>query len=266
MKSLILALALVQNPSPIQQAQDLYTEGTAAYDSADYSRAIELFTESLALTPSLPESEAKPIRLQLLYNIARAHEMAFDIDKDVTHLRQARTLYKRYADEISDPGDSLDAEMNLGRIDKKLQMLQQIDQNREAAAKTKPVPPPPVAFKQDKRKRNVGIGLLSGGGIVTVTGVAVLAAGATLKTKAEREINDVTGGDPMHEAWNAGQVHIQNEAQRGRVFVGIGSVIAAAGLTSVVVGAIQVKKSKQHIALTPTFNRAFAGLTVSGRF
>ena len=99
-----------------------------------------------------------------------------------------------------------------------------------------------------------------------MSGIGILIAGSTLKPKAEREINDITGGDSMHEAWDAGQVYISNEAQRGRTFMGIGGAVVAVGLAGVVVGAIQITKAKQNVALVPSVGPVFTGLTVSGRF
>lgn len=270
LSSFVLAVVLAQDPDPLTEAQDLYSRGSVAYEAADYDSAIDLFTQSLNVTAALPEDEAGPIKLQLLYNIARAHEKAFDIDKDAKHLRQALALYKRYASEVPDTGDTLDAEYNMTRIEKKLRLLDQIERNKAAASSPQrevPSPPPSAPpAETDKKKRNVGIGLLSGGAAFTVTGIAVLAAGARLRPQAEQQVNDVTGGDMSHEAWEPGQAHIASETKRGRILMGVGGGVAALGVAGVVVGAVQLKKSKQRTTVSAYGGAGEVGLILTGRF
>lgn len=268
MSTILFILALTMSPgmSPIDRAEDLYTQGSVAYEAADYDKAIELFTESLAVTAQLPEEQAKPILVHLLFNIAAAHEKAYDIDKDPKHLRQALTLYERYTEEVPDTGDSLDAEVKIARLRKKIRVLDQIESNRTKGSEPQAVPEPPRADRDrvDNKKRNVGIGLLAGGSAAVVAGVAVLASGARLKPQAEQQVNEVTGGDMAHEAYEAGQLHIQNEAKRGRIFMGIGAGAAAVGIAGVVAGAVLIKKSK--VSVSPSLGSSFTGISISGSF
>lgn len=268
MKALLLLLVFAPEPtSPIDEAHQLYNRGTTLYEAADYDGAIEAFTDSLDTAQELPEPQAKPIRIQLLYNIALAHEKAYDIDKDASHLRKAHKLLQRYVDEIADMEDALDGEVSLRRIEKKLRALETINANK-ARAKEGPPPPPSVdpQPQTDKKRRGLGIGLLVAGGAATAGGLGILAAGATLGPKAEANVHDVTGGDMMHDAWEQGQEHIQNEQRRGAILMGVGGGVTAIGVAGVVVGAIQVKKSREQITFAPSIGQAFTGLTVSGRF
>lgn len=263
MNTLILTLALfAQDPEAFDRARDLYDEGTSQYESADYTGAIESFTESLLLTAELPEDLAKPIRLQLLYNIAGAHEKAYEIDQDEAHLRQALQLFKRYADEQPDDMDSLDGDVAIHRVEKKLRAL---DVPTAEPEPEKTALPPPVAKPDDKR-RKLGIGLLAGGSAVAVGGIGLLIYGSTFKGRAERTVNDTTGGDPNHDYWPQGQQHIADEKQRGAIFMGVGGGVAALGLVGAVVGGLQIKKAKTRVSFAPAYSGQFAGVTVTGRF
>lgn len=262
MNALILTLALfAQDPDALNQARDLYDEGTSQYESADYTGAIESFTESLLLTGELPEDLAKPIRLQLLYNIAGAHEKAYDIDQDETHLRQALQLFKRYTDEQPDDMDSLDGDVAIRRVEKKLRALDVLSAEPEPE---KVVPSAPVTEPDGKRK--LGIGLIAGGSVVTAGGIGLLVYGSTFKGRAKRTVNDTTGGDHNHPYWDQGQRHIADEKQRGAILMGVSGGIVVVGIVGAVVGGLQIKKAQTQVSFAPSYSGQFAEIVVSGRF
>lgn len=267
---LVAAVLFGQTPesSPeLQEAQTLYDRGTSRYDAADYTGAIEAFTQSLTIVRDLPDDDTiLQTRLQLLYNIARAHEKAYAIDKDTAHLRQALQLYKRYSSEMPDTGESLDAEVNIARVETKLRTLRSIEQNKATADTPSEPPPAPTVDKPESKRRKVGIGLLVSGSAFVAGGVGVLVYGGTFKGRAERDVDTLTGGDVNHPAHAEGQDHIDLMGKRGGAVMGIGGVIAAIGLAQVIVGAIQVRKGNAEISLSPSYGRAFTGLVVSGRF
>lgn len=260
--SIVQAAPAVQRPAAMklspehEQAQDLYQEGTGHYEAADYPKAIEAFTAALNLS-----SNAK-IRGTLMLNIALAHTKQFDIDRDLQHLRQAKAIYQRYLDQATDAGysedDQADASEALEKIEIKLRMARQIQDNRERA-KARPIPPPPPTVGDPKR-RKLGIGFVAGGSVLVAGGVSVLAVGATYKPRAETE------ADKFPEATN-GQEYIDLQTKRGTILMGVGGGVAALGVVGLVVGAVQMHKNKpSKVAVTPFGGQNTAGLSISGRF
>jgi two-component sensor histidine kinase len=89
------ALAVVTAPEEdpaLAESRALYEEGKAKFDTFDFEGAVDLWTKAYA---KLPESEAS-VRNAMVYNIATAQEKAYEVDKDVQHLRQAVLLLEQY--------------------------------------------------------------------------------------------------------------------------------------------------------------------------
>lgn len=76
----------------LAESRALYEEGKAKFDTFDFEGAVDLWTKAYA---KLPESEAG-VRNAMVYNIATAQEKAYELDKDVQHLRQALLLLEQY--------------------------------------------------------------------------------------------------------------------------------------------------------------------------
>jgi hypothetical protein len=90
-----LAQAAVVAPDEdpaLAEARALYDEGKARFDTFDYEGAADLWTKAYA---KLPEDSAG-VRNAMVYNIATAQEKAYELDKDVQHLRQAVLLLQQY--------------------------------------------------------------------------------------------------------------------------------------------------------------------------
>ena len=277
-KTMMLAFALAgapaEAPPQMQEAEVLYGEGTAMFDSADYNGAIEKFTKALEIVQSIEGDDHT--RLTLLYNIASAHEKAFAIDRDVTHLRQALQLHKRYrefAQKTGNLGDELDVETKIRRLEKKLRASNQMRENRERAAKPREVPPPPPMQEVDwKRPRNTGIGLVVGGGMATIGGVVLAALGGTREAKAQAQVDKLAAmGIPMSDpAWAEGDQFIQDEKRKGAVLMGTGVTLAIVGVAGVGVGSYYLVKAKKlregTVSVTPTLGFGLAGVQITGRF
>lgn len=86
-----------ESEADIEQVRQLYEDGKAKFDTYDYDGAIELWTRAYGELD--PTEENREIRNNLVYNIATAQEKAFDLDTDITHLRQAKGLLERYLTE-----------------------------------------------------------------------------------------------------------------------------------------------------------------------
>lgn len=76
----------------LAEAKSLYDEGKARFDTFDYEGAVDMWTKAYA---KLPE-DASGMRNAMVYNIATAQEKAYDLDKDLQHLRQAVLLLETY--------------------------------------------------------------------------------------------------------------------------------------------------------------------------
>lgn len=85
------ATATAEDPALVE-ARALYDEGKARFDTFDYEGAVDSWTKAYG---KLPESETG-VRNAMVYNIATAQEKAYDVDKDVQHLRQAVLLLQTY--------------------------------------------------------------------------------------------------------------------------------------------------------------------------
>lgn len=85
------AMQPAEDPAVVE-ARALYDEGKARFDTFDYEGAADLWTKAYG---TLPEDQAG-VRNAMIYNIATAREKAYDVDKDLQHLRQAVLLLESY--------------------------------------------------------------------------------------------------------------------------------------------------------------------------
>jgi tetratricopeptide (TPR) repeat protein len=260
----------------LAEAQALYVEGKTKYDSADYAGAIDKFTKALGIVSALSEDN-EGIKLTLLYNIASAHEKAFAIDKDLSHLRQALQLYKRYkafAEAQGDIGDQLDVETKLIRLEKKLRVADQLEANRNQKSATRKLPPPPeqTPVGDWKKPRNVGIGLTVAGGVALVGGVVMVASGSRLRSNALEQVNQLNDlmVPPDHPAWVEGDEFIESETRRGRTFMAVGGTLAGVGAIGTGVGVYFLVKSGRlkngKVQPSVAFTSDYAGVQLKGRF
>ena len=98
----------------LEQAKQLYEKGKAKYATFDYNGAIDLWTEAYATIPE----DADWIRNRMVYNIATAQQLAYDVDRDVGHLRQAVMLLEQYViryERLHDEGPQTQAEVDKAR-------------------------------------------------------------------------------------------------------------------------------------------------------
>jgi tetratricopeptide (TPR) repeat protein len=257
----------------MDEAAVLYEEGTAMYDSADYSGAIEKFTKALGIVTSVNGDDRT--RLTLLYNIAAAHEKGFSIDKDISHLRQALELYKRYRDfaqTTGDLGEELDVETRIAKLERRLRTRDQVEANRAANRK---VPPPPVTAVPEadwKKPRNTGIALVAVGGAVTIGGVIMAVTGSRFEANAQAQVDKLAamGVPPTDPAWIEGEAFVQSEKKKGNALMGTGATLAIVGAAGVGVGAYFLVKSKKlrngSVSVIPALSPGFAGIQISGSF
>jgi tetratricopeptide (TPR) repeat protein len=253
-----------------ERAQALYAEGTTLYDSANYAGAIDKFTEALALVKNTGEQDERS-RLVLLWNIASAHEKAYEIDNDTTHLRQALLLYRRYqgfAERTGDKSEQQDAAQRITSLEKAMAELE------APAEKTPKDSAPPVTVQDDgawKRPHRIGIGLLVPGVAAVVGGVTVLALGSTYEGRARDKVAKLgdLGVPPDDPAWAEGEAFIAQERRKGKTMMALGGSLVGAGAVLAGVGTffiVKAKRTRSRVLASPSVSTTYLGISISGRF
>lgn len=247
----------------LQQAERLYDEGVAAYETHDYEGAVDKWTQSYS---ALPEDAAGP-RNQMVYNIATAQERAYEVDKDVQHLRQARMLLASYVDNYKKMYDKTpETKAEVHRANDRIRGL-------------------------DRRIADAESGRSDGGGGEAETSFS-FTSGHNPPVDEERLAHnrklatESTKADQMVIAgWAVGGVGLlfvlggagtmaggQRADNRNATFGGVGALaLGAAGLATggalLGIGYKRKKRIKQgQLSLAPAAAPGMAGLVVGGRF
>ncbi len=252
----------------LAEAKRLYEEGKAHYEMLDYPAAIDKWTKAYAL---VPESErGRAVRNALVYNIAQAQEKAYDLDGDVTHLKQAKGLLERYLEsyvEIYGEEDEAAEEVQkvrdrIAELDERIaanargagpsarerrRAARAAERKRRAMALELLQKDPKLHARYKKAKGLVagGAALLGGGFLVTFAGVALVSA--------------------------AREGRIEPRAERAGTVIGvIGLTSMVAGAVLLPIGAVRAKKVRREaldrVTVTPVAGRGFGGIALAGRF
>ncbi len=239
---------------PLDDAQEYFREGQAMYTSADYNGAIEAFTDALSMVP-----EDENIRAQILWNIGVCHQEAFAIDEDRSHLRQAQIIFEQYAKISAEKA----AEAGV-----RLKAIRDLLQTKPEAAPEAPTPSPvvPAPTTKEQGRNKAGYGYLIGGAASSVLGASLLVYGGSFRRSAISNVDEYTGGDTQHPAWNIGQTYINAETGRGRALMGTGGAFLAVGLVGVFTGVVHFRRAKFELALSPKIRPEFAGASFHGKF
>lgn len=259
-----VAAAPVEQSPALRDAEALYKRGRSSFETANYLEAIDLWEEAYGLVEDVPENAA--IKAALIYNIAAAQEKAYDIDTDVTHLRQAAVLMETYARSVPALyGDEDEAEVELAKIDKRLAELRQRIEDAEASQPSDPDPTPDPAdpaaeptFTPDPRAKPLIIaGAVTAG--VGVVGLGLMAGGLAMGSSANELDEDVSLEDR------------RAQFDRGRTGNTLAYVGGAAGGVLLVTGAVLLgiglkKRSTGTMAIAPWGGRRSAGMSLGGRF
>jgi hypothetical protein len=254
----------------LSKAQQLFDEGLARYDAADYEGAIEVFTLALSEVRGQGVSDFR-VRGLLLFNIGRAHVRAHGIDHDVEHLRQAQSILRSFLEEANseefagtiDADTLAEAEQQLAEIDRAL---------AEPEPEAEPGPgPKPIETDSDpsspqaKRHRAIGIGLTASGVAVLGAGVGMLVTGTLFVPKAQARIDAY---EPTPSILSQGEVFLAQERRKGTAWMAGGAVAATLGVIGVAVGIQQLIKSSR--ANRPSVSAGVGpqgmGVVVQGRF
>jgi hypothetical protein len=249
------------------EIKKIYASGKVKYETKDYAGAIADWTEALGRLPQTPENQE--IRNDLVYNIASAQERAYDIDKDVAHLRTARALLADFLETYKTlyrPDEQTVAEFK--RVNERIAGLDARIAEAEAAG-----PPPtrrvekrldlevkqalqndPVLWKQYKQGRS----MITGGAVALGVGGGFLLVAAAVAPAGTDSVGD--------ERRDARTLAIS------LAIVGVAGIVGGAVLVGLGVPKKRAAKEEavRRVVVHPTFGvgggGGFVGLGARARF
>ncbi len=266
----------------IEEVRRLYQEGRARYETLDYAGAVELWTKAYAMVEPIPEN--REIRNNLVYNIAAAKQKQFDLEGDVTYLKQAKGLLERYVEEykaLYEPTEEARAEV--AKAEEKIAQIeaqiQEAEKNQAAAA------PPPAedraALREKRRQQKLKYreiltsdpevaplyrsskGMIGGG--AAMVGVGALAFFAGLGMLGGSGFTAVTGEEAATRRLRIGGWIV---FATGLGLIGGGGALIGLGVKRRTEANRMAKQKAGLAALAPVFDGATGtfGLAVTGRF
>ncbi len=259
-----------------EQAVALYDEGTTLHRASDYAGAIEKFTLALGIVVANDLDDS--IRLKLLYNIGRAHEKAYGIDADATHLRKAKELYVEYRDDFAqehgDLGEELDVEGRLLNVERQLEELASKGESptngatpatrgeRDEGEKRQSKPRPDRGDRSNVRPLVIGGGVSLGLGLA---GLGVMGAGLAKGSTAQQEFESALG--PGDEDRRLGLIDDGERANKIAIAGGVtGGIFVVTGAVLVSLGVKRGAGRGKQASVTPSIGRESAMLVIQGRF
>jgi hypothetical protein len=178
-------------PNDLAEAQRLYEEGRAAYDTFNYDAAISLWTTALARVPQTAEAGA--IRNAIVYNLASAQLKAYALDHDELRLKRARLLLEKYLAEQADGADPADVERVTAQMNEIDAELAKTEKTQDPKTDTTAiVPPPPDEKPHVPSKRGtvmIGVGATL---LVVAAGLTGgMATGIVIGRRAETRLGEL---------------------------------------------------------------------------
>jgi hypothetical protein len=253
------------------EAQALYEEGLALYNTFDYAGAISTWTQAYGKLPASPANASA--RNAIVYNIARAQEKAFEQDGELLHLVRAKSLLEVYVQENLDAGGADEADLAKAReriesFAARIEAEQQrIDKERaqRGGAQPKPATPPPAVDRGPRR----GTGLVAGGATLLVLGVGTVVGGVTagviMGNRAADRIDGLGAlGDEERRRREIDRGHRGDTVVLATAISG--GIATVAGAVMVAIGAVRMRKHDRVVprtAMTPWLGRGRAGLSLS---
>ena len=265
----------------LDRAKELFDAGVARYTAADYEAAVDLWLQAYALIP--PSYDNRLILAELIYNVARAQQKWFEIDKDIKHLRQAREILDRYLGEVNELYPPEQVELERERIQEQIDGLDQqiadweAEQARREAELAERMRPKfdEEGDAREERRNKAMIGAGAGLTALGVGAVGMFVAGLIIAGNAEETV----AGLPLESDIAEREAAIsRGQAGNGLELTGAlaGGVFLAAGVPLLAVGIVAEKKRKQRRTdaglearldgVAPMWISSGAGLTFGGRF
>jgi tetratricopeptide (TPR) repeat protein len=263
------------------EAKELFDAGVARYTAADYEAAVNLWLEAFSLVPATYDN--RMIKAELIYNVARAQQKWFEIDKDVKHLRQSREILLRYVDELDElygeqaTMEREKVEEQIAGIDVQIAKWEADQARREAdlAERMRPKFDEAADAREEKRNKAM-IGAGASFTVLGVGGVAMLVTGIIMAKSAEDKSSqllletDIPARQSALSQGQAGNALILLGSLAGGVFLTAGIPVLGVGLASE--GKRKQRRSEAGLevagirSIAPMWTRAGVGLTIGGRF
>ncbi|RMG93666.1 MAG: hypothetical protein D6705_17940 [Deltaproteobacteria bacterium] len=257
-----------RDESALAAAKQLFETGVSHYEAAEFDQAIHAWYEALSLVPRT--SENRKVRAELVYNIARAQERAYDVDHDARRLRRAKRALERFLEEVEAiypeaevPTQRAATENRLREIDRKIAEAEAEARRRERERLEAMRPKFDPVLDRRQRRRNVG--MLGAGAALTVLGAGALGmmgAGIGLARSASSELPDLTTEADLHRRR---EVLAQGALGDRLVIAGAvtGGVLLLVGLPLVIAGGLferERKAYKASYAVAPALDDRGIGL------
>ncbi|WP_052553055.1 hypothetical protein [Enhygromyxa salina] len=267
---------LAEDPSAqaLDEARQLFDAGVTRYSAAEYGEAVSFWLEAYDLIP--PSYENRQIKAELIYNVARAQQKWFEIDKDVQHLRQSREILRRYLGEVDELyGDQAVIEREkideqIAEIDEQIAAWEAEQARREAELAERMRPKfDEEADAREARRNKAMIGAGAGLTALGFGGVGLLVTGIVLAGGAQARVGEL----PLEADILAREAAI-SRGETGNALMITGSLVAgvflAAGLPLLAVGGAAEKKRKARRAELSGIGvgvfRGGLGVSLGGRF
>lgn len=278
---------------PLAKVSALAQQAQTRFETADYSGAIDLWTQAYATLPDEPAYAAQ--RSVLAYQIAQACVEAYAIDPNLVYLRKAERLFDSYRETI-DPADKETAEDVQKTLDELREKIREAEA-RAAASGDAAVQAEIEAAERERAekaareeaerrrqeeaaagKRRAGLerearrykGLTIAGAGVAAWGAAalgVMAFGLARGAKVDDR------GDAAVAAGDPDQAELQELRQQGttanKLAIGFGAAGGALILTGVglvAAGTAGYRRARRDLAVAPGWLPGGGTLSVRFRF
>ena len=252
-------LPTTEAEAKVGSIEDLYYRGAAQYSAADYINAIESFTRALEVAGR--EGTEPEIRGALLFNLARSHARAYDVNDEVQHLRRALDIYRRFLEEVELHEIEAPDQISAAREDQEAirATLEKLEQEAESNNAT---PGPEPRDEVDGKRRTRGLALTVTGGVLLAGGAGVAVYGTSFRRDAQKAVDAVEDPGEQEEQFLA------DETRKGRVWIGAGVGVAVVGAGLLAWGIVDLLASKKakKVAAAPLIGPELAGLSIAGRF
>lgn len=246
------------------EAQRLFSEADARYQTSDYRGAVEAFTRAYAVSQAIEDEPLRDrVQAAIMFNLGRAHLKAYSVDEEPEHLRQAIELFEKYLAQSAELEDQRETERELREARALLEAYEhpQMDDGEPEPPPTGEPPatgePPPTGEARRNRVALAGYVTLVGVGV----GIGVSGGGAAIAARAQRDYDAGPTRAERDDAITRGRV--------GNVLIIAGGAFAGAMVvTGIALIATGKSKQRRDLALVPAplLGSGRLGLALGGSF
>lgn len=244
---------VARDEDALSAARELFDAGVGYYEGGEYDEAIHAWYEALSLVRRT--SQNRKVRAELIYNVARAEEKAFDIDHDIRRLRRAKRALERFTEEVAAvyPRDEVARERaaageRIAAIERKIEKAEAEARRREQARieAMRPKFDPVLDRKVARRNR----GMMATGGALFVLGAGALGmmgAGLAIGRAAEADLGELPAGADLEKRR---AVLSRGDLGNRLAIAGAvtGGVLVVVGLPLLIAGGVFEKERKAYKA------------------